>query len=91
MELHQEGVPFLDARTKAEYEEGHIAGAGFLSGEDSPQGDDGPVVVYGQGPDLEEVLAAAEILADGRRGPVYVLLEGLEGWLAAGNDYTGGS
>jgi|GEM_PF-2444296 len=85
LELHRSGVQFLDARAEADYTAGHISGARLLSREPL-DGDDVPVVVYGQGPDLEAVLAAAEPLVKDRSSPVYVLLEGLDGWLAAGNE-----
>jgi rhodanese-related sulfurtransferase len=85
LELHRSGVLFLDARAEADYTAGHISGARLLSREPL-DGDDAPVVIYGQGPDLEAVLAAAEAFVKDRSSPVYVLLEGLEGWLAAGNE-----
>ncbi len=86
-EMHRAGAIFVDARDGQAFRAGHVPRARPLrevlhSGGGPTK--DRPLVVYGQGSDLEPVLAAAEKFRQAGAGRVYVFIEGLEGWLMAG-------
>ncbi|MBW1711769.1 MAG: hypothetical protein JRJ59_01290 [Deltaproteobacteria bacterium] len=88
LKLHRQKAVFVDVRAAGQYAQGHIPGALKLSqGQPLPSG---PVVVYGQGPDLDQVIRAGEKLLGRTRGPVFVFIEGLDGWQAAGQDLERG-
>ncbi len=81
-EFHKSGLVFVDARERASFTRGRVPKARFY---DNPESLGGlAVVVYGRGGDMDRVLAAAEALDKAGAAPVYVLLEGFEGWLDAG-------
>jgi len=90
-ELHQAGALFLDTRGQEAFAAGRIPGARPYSPGGPPPSDSNEVVLYGQGPDLDQVLAAAEELASRTGGPVYIFIEGLDGWLAWGESLEKGA
>ncbi len=76
------GLIFVDSREQEAYSQARIPKAKLFTSPDKLAGM--ALVVYGQGDDMDRVLAAAESLAKAGAAPVYVLLEGFNGWLEAG-------
>lgn len=90
--LHQAGALFIDARPVEDFNRGRLPGAvSFPSLQEVqpalPAGQ--PMVVYGQGPELEAALVVGRRLLAGGFWPVYIFVEGLEGWVAAGRPLEG--
>lgn len=92
--LFDNQATFIDSRNLAEYEKGHIQGAfrlelhDFLATASPPVlaivPRDGNVVVYCKGGDCDESDKVAEMLTNSGYKRVYVLHDGLPGWLAMG-------
>lgn len=90
--FHQMGIPFLDTRTREEYELGHIPSAllweeieknpaVFLSAMQR----DSLVLYCSSG--CESAMHVAEFLKNRTRVHLFVLFGGFEAWLAEGGDY----
>jgi rhodanese-related sulfurtransferase len=91
----QSGVPFLDARRRAEFAEGHIAGAWCTPvwEADLPErliafkaarqpGPDDPIVIYCSGGDCQDShLLAAKLLNEGY-GHLLIYRDGFPDWMA---------
>ncbi len=84
--LHAKGVMFIDARSREEFQAGHVPGARWApaEGEVPAAAGDAPVVVYGEAGDMSQALPLAERLLKAGRKTVYLFMEGVEGWRAAG-------
>ena len=80
--FHKSGLAFVDIRPPGPYAQARIAKARPFTAPEPLAGL--AVVVYGQGNDQDRAVAVAESLIEAGSAPVYVLLEGFEGWLAAG-------
>ena len=81
-QYHKSGLVFVDVRDRTSFDQGRIPKARFY---ENPERFGGmAVVVYGRGQEMDQVLAKAEALTKAGAAPVYVLLEGFEGWLEAG-------
>ena len=93
MALHDAGALFIDVRPVEAFNQGRLPDAvsfppqGKAQTPAPPAGR--PVVVYGQGPELEAALVVGRRLVADGFSPVYIFVEGLEGWLAAGGSLEG--
>ena len=82
--LHQSGAIFLDLRSAEEFQAERIPGARPA---ESARADDlkgQPVVIYGHPGDMEAGAALGRRLMAAGVKPVYVFIDGLEGWAAMG-------
>ena len=88
MTLHEAGALFIDARPVEAYKRGRLPGAVSFPAQQEAQPPAAPagrpVVVYGQGAELEAALAVGRRLLASGFSPVFIFVEGLEGWVAAG-------
>ena len=82
------GLVFVDTRTKEAFDQAHIPKARLFTAPEKLAGL--AVVVYGQGDDMDLVLEKAQSISAAGAAPVYVLLEGFNGWLEAGLSVTKG-
>lgn len=90
---------FVDARTKAKFEEGHIPGAirlelaDFIAGQPAKLGllpRELMVIVYCGGGDCDESERVAERLEGFGYRPIFIIHDGFPGWQAAGHDVETG-
>ena len=80
-EYYKSGLVFVDIRDKAAYDRARIPKAKLFRSPERFAGQ--ALVVYGQGDDMDRVLTVAESLGKAGAAPVFVLLEGFNGWLEA--------
>lgn len=81
-EYFKSGLIFVDVRDRASFDQARIPKARFY---DVPEKFGGlAIVVYGRAQEMDQTLAKAEALQKAGAAPVYVLLEGFQGWLDAG-------
>ncbi len=78
--LHRAGVTFLDVRDEASFNRARVPGALRWAGEGPSEVR--PVVVYGD--DLDKAAEAGQKLLERGFSQVFVFVEGMAGWLAAG-------
>jgi rhodanese-related sulfurtransferase len=100
-DLYQKGAPFLDARTKQEFEEGHVEGAFHLSSEHFMGGatpdalnfldPKAPVVVYCGGGQCDASKNLVILLQQAGFTQCHIMHDGYPGWLAAGHAVAKGA
>lgn len=88
MELHGQGVLFLDLRPADVFEAGHIPGAKLYATGRKQAGE--LVVLYGGPADFNAALTKGQNLIDQGFKWAFVFLEGWDGWQAAGLPVQGG-